>query len=177
MSRIILQYQDVAITRYHCGRTQGDFAATAGSINDIGGHGIACGIATQPLDNFQPLWGMRRSRTSSHASLSSENVKGSPPDRSTSRIVGVASIYAMAPSHCPMEKRYSPPGYPTMRDHARTCAVATVDRTKAGHQKQHPIGIAMYQTWHRTVAILTERISGFLRGAYILAIDWDNGRS
>jgi len=35
----------------------------------------------------------------------------------------------------------------------------------------------MYQTWHRTVAILTEWIIGFLRGPYVLAIDWYDGRA
>ena len=52
---------------------------------------------------------------------------------------------------------------PSTAHHARAGAVATVGGAAIGNQKQHPVGIAVNQPWHRHMAVLTARV-GHLGG-------------
>ncbi len=103
--------------------------------------------------------GIRDRRHSSHSSLSSGRVSGSPPESRTSRtdgcrldvgdgllpLLGVEAVLVVA-------------------DHPGAGAVAAVGRAEAGHQEQDPVGVAVDQAGHRAVVVLAQRVVGLAAG-------------
>ena len=49
-------------------------------------------------------------------------------------------------------------------NHARAGAVAAVGSATIGHEKQHAVGIAMHEAWHRHVRIFSTGVGQFLGG-------------
>ena len=64
-----------------------------------------------------------------------------------------------------------------LTDHAGTRAIAAIGRAEAGGEKQHPVRIAVHETWHSRVAVLAERIVGLAGRLEIFGADGNMGSS
>ena len=101
---------------------------------------------------FEPIrmnstCGICRSRDRIHSRRSSSRLRGSPPDRSTSRMTGVRrdvvdGLLQVVLADAALAYR---------ADHAGACAVAAVDGAEIGDQQQHPVRIPVHEPRYRAV--------------------------